>query len=589
MLDRFLEQARADEPVYITDVRNAFQAEGKRPFHLQVTLYDGSERSFPLMLPELKNPEEEAFAASYIHATVYNILSSLGAVKIVVYVDTKDGGTMSLAKGLDEVFQTGSPKSGRFGYGKSLNVNERILAVLLKGKYSFAFEVKDISQEEPAAVKAKAPKAEPVFAALPGMAEDKMLLGIDIGGTDIKFTASINGKLAVYKEFDWFPAGFRRAEQLIEPVLTLTRLMRAAACVAAKGAAVDSAPLKKDATFEEMERGIASMEKEAGDALRNFDAIGLSFPDVVIQNLIVGGETFKTKGMRENTSLDYEKQFARISVLCDDLKAFVTENGAVMNTNDGPMAAFTAAVEMAAVGADVSNGFFAHTLGTELGTGWVLPDGSIPEIPLEVYNFIIDLGSFAQKEYDSGDVRSVNNVNTGLSGTLQKYTCQFGVFRLGARNLPKEDPAVFQEALDKGLFVWEGDRLVVPTEPRDMRKPCLEFFMKKAGEPGHAFCEEIFRQVGVYLAVTWEETQYILEPEAVDRTLFGRLVKTPVCFKLMCEGAARRQPGLKQYAADGSLANTSLMKQLEAHPEYTVAQFAQAVGAIYFGCLGLRN
>ena len=122
MLDRFLEQARADEPVYITDVRNAFQAEGKRPFHLQVTLYDGSERSFPLMLPELKNPEEEAFAASYIHATVYNILSSLGAVKIVVYVDTKDGGTMSLAKGLDEVFQTGSPKSGRFGYGKSLNV-----------------------------------------------------------------------------------------------------------------------------------------------------------------------------------------------------------------------------------------------------------------------------------------------------------------------------------------------------------------------------------------------------------------------------------------------------------------------------------
>ena len=331
------------------------------------------------------------------------------------------------------------------------------------------------------------------------------------------------------------------------------------------------------------------MEKEAGDALRNFDAIGLSFPDVVIQNLIVGGETFKTKGMRENTSLDYEKQFARISVLCDDLKAFVTENGAVMNTNDGPMAAFTAAVEMAAVGADVSNGFFAHTLGTELGTGWVLPDGSIPEIPLEVYNFIIDLGSFAQKEYDSGDVRSVNNVNTGLSGTLQKYTCQFGVFRLGARNLPKEDPAVFQEALDKGLFVWEGDRLVVPTEPRDMRKPCLEFFMKKAGEPGHAFCEEIFRQVGVYLAVTWEETQYILEPEAVDRTLFGRLVKTPVCFKLMCEGAARRQPGLKQYAADGSLANTSLMKQLEAHPEYTVAQFAQAVGAIYFGCLGLRN
>ena len=30
-----------------------------------------------------------------------------------------------------------------------------------------------------------------------------------------------------------------------------------------------------------------------------------------------------------------------------------------------------------------------------------------------------------------------------------------------------------------------------------------------------------------------------------------------------------------------------LMAQLDAHPDYTVAQFAQAIGAIYFGCLGL--
>jgi hypothetical protein len=34
------------------------------------------------------------------------------------------------------------------------------------------------------------------------------------------------------------------------------------------------------------------------------------------------------------------------------------------------------------------------------------------------------------------------------------------------------------------------------------------------------------------------------------------------------------------------MANTPLMKQLEADPEYTVAQFAQAVGAVYFGNLG---
>ena len=44
---------------------------------------------------------------------------------------------------------------------------------------------------------------------------------------------------------------------------------------------------------------------------------------------------------------------------------------------------------------------------------------------------------------------------------------------------------------------------------------------------------------------------------------------------------------MRQYAASGALANTALMKQLDAHPDYTVAQFAQAVGTVYYSCLGL--
>jgi hypothetical protein len=34
--------------------------------------------------------------------------------------------------------------------------------------------------------------------------------------------------------------------------------------------------------------------------------------------------------------------------------------------------------------------------------------------------------------------------------------------------------------------------------------------------------------------------------------------------------------------AGTGMANTPLMKQLERHPELTVAQFAQAIGAVYF-------
>lgn len=590
MLDTFLKQAMADAPVYITDVRNAFQEKGTRPFHIHVTLYDGSVRRFPLMLPETHCHAEAEFVQSYIHATLYNILSSLGAVHIDLYLNPEDQAAMDMAQQLDQVFQTKLPKPERTGFGKCLNVNERTICALTSGKESFSFRIFAIADEPSVADVAEVTAAQPVFAQLPQLTENRMILGMDIGGTDIKLAVSVNGKLALCKEFDWFPASFSLAEQLIDPILLLTRLLRAAGTLWANGKAdlLDAVSLSKTATLEEMEQGAAAMEQAAG-ALRNFDAIGLCFPDVVIRNQIVGGETYKTRGMRENLELDYEAQFAKITVLCDRLMDYVIEGGAVMNTNDGPMAAFTAAVEQAAVGADVSRGFFAHTLGTELGTGWVRPDGSIPEIPLEVYNFMIDLGCFPQKQYDANDVRSINNFNTLLPGTLQKYTCQSGVFRLAVRNLPQLDPAVYEEALEKGLFQWQGEKLVVPTEPKDMRKPCLEFFMAKAADPAHPACAEIFREIGEYLAVTWSETDYILHPETADRTLFGRLVKNPVCFRLMCEGAARREPNLRQYAADGSLANTELMQQLDRHPDYTVAQFAQAIGAIFYGCLGLMR
>lgn len=590
MLDTFLRRASEDLPVYITDVRDAFQAQGNRPFHIHVTLYDGTVRRFALRLPGTATQAEEDFVASYVHATIYNILSSLGALRIDVYLDPADAGLMELAQNLDSVFQTALPKSKRTGYGKCLNVNERTLAALTSGQAQFAFHVIDIGKEPAVPEAAVRNYGQLVFQKLPAMTAGRMVMGMDIGGTDIKLAVSVDGSLALCKEFDWFPTAFTQAQQLIDPILLLTRLLRAAASLYAAGKAhlIDKSILAKDSPMDSMERSAEAMEQEAGAALRNFDAIGLCFPDVVIRNRIVGGETYKTKGMRENTNLDYETEFAKITRLTDALAAYVTPGSVVMNTNDGPMAAFTASVEQAAAGADVSRGFFAHTLGTELGTGWVKPDGSIPEIPLEVYNFIIDLGSFVQKQYPSFDVRSINNFNTQLPGTLQKYTSQSGVFRLAAKYLPEEDPSLFQQALDSGLLKWQGQNLVVPTEPKDMRKPCLEFFIARAAE-GHETCSEIFRMIGEYLAVTWRETEYILEPEAKERSLFGRLVKNPVCFELICQGASRREPALKQYAADGGLANTPLMKQLEAHPDYTVAQFAQAVGAIYYGCLGLQN
>lgn len=587
MLNNFLSQANQDLPVFISDVRAAFQQQGGRPFHLHVQLYDGTVRVFPLVVPVATDPAEADFIASYIHANIYNILSSLGAVQISIYFDTADTQLYSLAAGLEEVFQVALPKAQRYGYGKCLNVNERTLAAITEGGSHFAFRLMDIGQEPAVSAPEAKAKKEQVFSRLPELTHSRVLLGIDIGGTDIKLAVSVNGELAYCKEYDWFPTNFTLADQFIGPIVTLIRLMRDAAnyALSDKSVPVDFSAMRREATLEEMHACCEAAEQALPADLRQFDGIGISFPDVVIRNKIVGGETYKTKGIRDNTAVDYEQEFAKVTGLYTHLQPYITDPRNIWITNDGPMAAFTVAVEQSFVGVDVSAGVFAHTLGTELGTGWVEGDGRIPEIPLEVYNFIIDLGSFRQRTYTPDDIRSVNNFNTQLPGTLQKYTSQYGVFRLLAKYAPHHCPELQAEAFEKGMVRFEGDKMIVPTAPQDMRKAYLEFLMGKASE-GEPVCQEIFRQVGQFLAVTWEETSYILEPEAKDRTLFGRLVKHPACFKLICEGAAQRTPELKQYAADGSLANTKLMQQLEAHPDYTVAQFAQAVGAIFFGCLG---
>ena len=588
-MERFLRAARQDRPVYIGDVRDAFQREGTRPFHIHVRLYDGRVRRFALKLPRCQDEGEAAFAASYLNATLYNILSALGAREITICLDRGDAPLLRYAEGLNDLFQTDVPIALRSGYGKCLNVNQRTLRSLCGRDVRFAFKIADLAGEPGAPGQPRTGDGSADFAAIPKRAERGMLLGMDIGGTDVKVVAALNGRLCALKEFDWSPSEFTRAEQLIEPICLLARLMRSAACMQAQGlgAQVPGRAFDRSAGMAQMRAAAEDMERALGEELRGFDGIGLCFPDVVIRNRIVGGETPKTRGMRENRALDYETQFARITDLCDALRPYARPGAPVVNTNDGPMAAFTTAVEMAAAGKDLSAGFFAHTLGTDLGAGWILPDGTIPEIPLEVYNFIIDLGSSVQRRYDPRDVRSVRNFGTHLPGTLQKYTGQFGVFRMAAKTLPDADPALYRRAFEEGLFRREGERLIVPTAPRDMRKPCLEFFMRAAAEAASP-AAELFRAVGECVAVTWRETQFILELGCAVRTLFGRLVKTQACFDEMREGARRVVPDIRLEVADETLANTPLMRQLAGHPVYTVAQFAQAVGAIHYACLGMK-
>ena len=117
----------------------------------------------------------------------------------------------------------------------------------------------------------------------------------------------------------------------------------------------------------------------------------------------------------------------------------------------------------------------------------------------------------------------------------------------------------------------------------DLRKPCLEHLMDLAAA-GNAAAEEVFRSVGRAFGQVSREIIYYLQPEPVTRYVYGRFVKKHACFELIRQGFEEVLPSVKLLPGDDSLANSPLMKQLAARTDVTVAQFGQAIGALYFGC-----
>lgn len=600
-----VDAATAGQPIYISDVRARFELlAADEAFELVARLrtFDGSDAAFRFRLPLLAGlgSGERAFVTEYVLSSLYNVISTLGGRGLVF-----ESGHPDAAQLVDEfrrAFGIDEPRLGRPGYGRAVNVSERLDEAVSpadaesRGRFTVTVAPPGEGAEPtaPRTAESAGRIADLCTLAIRHL-EGTAVCGMDVGGTDIKLALAVDGHLARLVEYDWFPAAFRTIDQILEPVIALARVMRLEAA-RVRGVGPDGGALAA-ALAPAWENGAGPAEfaaaAAAGEALVpqefGLDAIGVCFPDVVAQDKIVGGEVYKTRGMRAALGAAYEGEFRRLSHLDVALRRLVRPGGSVGIVNDGPMAAFTAAVEMGAADpASIADGVFAHTLGTELGSGWVTEDGAIPDIPLEIYNCVIDLGSYPERAHGPDDVRSVNNFNTRVPGTLQKYTSQSGVFRLAAKYIPTDDPALYGELLSRGLLVEAPDGIFVPTEPKDLRKPLLEFLMAAAEGDGHPAVQRIFREIGEFMAVAWLESRWLLNPAAQQRILFGRLVKRRVCFALMVEGARGVAPDLELAVADDDLANTPLMRELRDSADYTVAQFAQAIGAIHFANLRLQ-
>ena len=537
MLKQWLDAGGRGEPVWLSDVREGCAAmPGAAHTVIQLTLPDGGQRDYPLSIPRWGSGEERSFVLEYVCACVFNLLSVPGGRRLTFWFDQTDRALSALLREIPSIFQLDAKK--RDGLGKVVSIADRICRAFGAEPFRFAFS--DVVGYVPA------PPAKPPTPTLTGRllraaarCETGLYCGVDIGGTDIKLVLARDGQLIGIREYDWNPALSPTAEGVIEPVYVLIR----------------------DAVY-----------KSASGA--PLDGLGISFPDVVIRHRVVGGETPKTRGMRLHAP-DYEAEFAKITALADHLRPLCAPGAPIRITNDGHIAAFTAAMELAHCGrsAELEHGVIAHSLGTDLGTGWLNADGSIPEAPMELYDLLLDLGSRPGRALPADDLRSVRNENSGLPD-MRRCLGQEAAYRLAWQ----ADPALLD-----GFAVRDGETLQIQSSP-DLRKPCLAHLMEQTRR-GNLAAREIFRNIGENLGQVCRELDWLLRPETDVRFLFGRFVKEPDCFSLLQKGCAAVAPGIRLEAMDETLACTPLMKALARHPNTSTAQFAQAVGSVYFSMM----
>ena len=571
MLSAYIQKAKQGQSVWLPELRRTLADSGEAvPVVFSLTLCTGERVDRLHYLPRWNTEEERRFAQEYLDACVFNTLAAYSGRELRFYPKEREERILQL---LDEL----PGRFSRAGLVKCINVANRISRGFGGGEFRFAVErFEDYRPpEEKNAASCGSLAARLRRAA--GQEKGACCCGVDIGGTDIKLAAAKGERLVCVKEFDWNPAESAEAEEIIAPILLLVRLMRA--CLAADGTAlytVLTPALDKSAGLEEMELAVSRAEQALGGRIDVLDAVGVSFPDVVIHDRIIGGETPKTRGMRNNPSTEYETEFAKLTALNERMAGLCKPGRRVRIANDGSIAAFTAAMELAHSGdaALIEKGVLAHSLGTDLGTGWLTGEGTIPPLPLEMYDCLLDLGSWSKRKFDLRDLRCVCNENSGLPG-VRRYMGQAAAFRLAF----EQSPALIQEFIERA-----GDTVFVRDREPDMRKACLEHLMELA-EAGNAQAEQIFLTIGQNLGQVCREMEFLFQTGLERRFLFGRFVKRPRCFEMLCRGCAITAPEICLVAADSDMAYTPLMRALDARSDATVAQFGQAVGSAYYAFL----
>jgi len=378
-------------------------------------------------------------------------------------------------------------------------------------------------------------KVMEMLRSLKDLEEGRVYIGIDVGGSDVKLVAVkrefgeiktlYQGKLGSAE--NWKPDAFTRADEYINIMISaVNKILNA----------------------------ISEEDKE------KLIGIGMSWPDMIINDLIVGGDTGKTAGLvkqktsgkewnREELGQDeYWAEFEKLSNLIYKLEEKFEVPVAI--ANDGNITAFWAAVELAEAN------ILGIAVGTAPGAGYVGSDGRLTPMFLRASNVV--LTDDRRKE--------TANDNTGIPGSAQKYLAQKGSFRLAA----EKQIELLAEANDEKL-----EELQLKAREGDTNKENVIAIFQDMGRHFALFLNEIFNDFG----------------EIFPKTLLltGRITKQVVAGQAVESGKAFHDGIIEGIKTLPNLQNLKIIYPDDVVRDEKLREFSQAYGTIYLVNQKIKN
>ncbi len=525
---------------------------------------------------------------AYILAHLTNLFVTFGSVRLEIFLPLADKLLAASVEKAVGLFDFDRQTNDRTGLGSFANYIARINRAAGSPRFSVAYRDSAVYRQSasekhyrlfnPDCLNAERDLLRRAVDAISG----KTFVGLDVGGTGIKAAAVVDGEIAVSYSYMWHPATFTATSEIVGPIVAIARLLAAAASL------YKLEP--RHPLLAELRRCDCPGTPDLWDCRELTAALGRSpdlldglvcgFPDIVINDKVVGGEVYKLRGIRRRDPAAYDADFAAIMNLDDALRPLVKPDGATVVMNDGFATLFVISAERLYAGDAADSCLLVHTIGTEMGTGIICPFGAEQNIPMEGYNWIIDLSQSEETLLDADDVRSSVNFNTGVPGSVQKVISQSGLIRLAVRNFQREDPAQIDKLLEDGLLVRQqrggSECLLVSSVPRDRRSDLVRRLvaMLKDGNPQ---VRDAYREIGMALGVLVEAMDAMLAGVGHNRFVSGGIVAEDECFRHFRAGLREAYPAYDVRRLDAGACATPLLGALARED----IGYMTAVGSCY--------